>query len=358
MQHLDLYDVLAVAARVMRCDPDAAIRRTDLEVVGQVLMDVTSPLWRDELAESAAVLLSGLVRRRPFAGPNRTIAIAVVLQLAGVNGADLELEPVEELDDLLDRIKDDRVATPEVVKVLGGRLRPREATAVSVSTFGRQNKVRCEEVGMFEKFTERAQRVMVLAQEEARTLSHNYIGTEHLLLGILAEGEGVAAKSLATLGISTAAVRASVVETIGRGETEPSNNVPFTPRAKKVLELSNREALHLGHAYLGTEHLLLGLIREGKGVAAQVLVKLGVDLPKLQQQVLNWLDRRQRAESAVAGFLAEGSEHSGTFSWATPGRRLHLLGELKSLLDENERLHQEVARLRDKLRQNNVDPDA
>ena len=136
---------------------------------------------------------------------------------------------------------------------------------------------------VFERFTDRARRVVVLAQEEARQLSHSYIGTEHVLLGLIHEGEGVAAKALESLGISLEAVRGQVEEIIGRGGSAPSGHIPFTPRAKKVLELSLREALQLGHNYIGTEHILLGLIREGEGVAAQVLVKLGADLSRVRQ---------------------------------------------------------------------------
>ena len=139
---------------------------------------------------------------------------------------------------------------------------------------------------MFERFTDRARRVVVLAQEEARMLNHNYIGTEHILLGLIHEGEGVAAKALESLGISLDAVRQQVEEIIGQGQQAPSGHIPFTPRAKKVLELSLREALQLGHNYIGTEHILLGLIREGDGVAAQVLVKLGADLNRVRQQVI------------------------------------------------------------------------
>ena len=139
---------------------------------------------------------------------------------------------------------------------------------------------------MFERFTDRARRVVVLAQEEAGMLNHNYIGTEHLLLGLIGEGEGVAAKALQSLGISLDAVRQQVEEIIGQGQQAPSGHIPFTPRAKKVLELADREARALGHNYVGTEHLLLGLIREGDGVAAQVLVNLGADLNRVRQQVI------------------------------------------------------------------------
>ncbi|HSK55736.1 MAG TPA: ATP-dependent Clp protease ATP-binding subunit [Jiangellales bacterium] len=155
---------------------------------------------------------------------------------------------------------------------------------------------------MFERFTDRARRVVVLAQEEARMLNHNYIGTEHILLGLIHEGEGVAAKALESLGISLEAVRQQVEEIIGQGQQAPSGHIPFTPRAKKVLELSLREALQLGHNYIGTEHILLGLIREGEGVAAQVLVKLGADLNRVRQQVIQLLSGYQGGkEAATAG---------------------------------------------------------
>jgi ATP-dependent Clp protease ATP-binding subunit ClpC len=151
---------------------------------------------------------------------------------------------------------------------------------------------------MFERFTDRARRVVVLAQEEARMLNHNYIGTEHILLGLIHEGEGVAAKALESLGISLEAVRSQVEEIIGQGQAAPTGHIPFTPRAKKVLELSLREALQLGHNYIGTEHILLGLIREGEGVAAQVLQKLGAEFERVRQVVIELLDGYSGEESA------------------------------------------------------------
>jgi ATP-dependent Clp protease ATP-binding subunit ClpC len=154
---------------------------------------------------------------------------------------------------------------------------------------------------MFERFTDRARRVVVLAQEEARMLNHNYIGTEHILLGLIHEGEGVAAKALESMGISLEAVRSQVEEIIGQGQAAPTGHIPFTPRAKKVLELSLREALQLGHNYIGTEHILLGLIREGEGVAAQVLQKLGADLNRVRQQVIQLL----------SGYTGKGEPQSG-----------------------------------------------
>jgi len=154
---------------------------------------------------------------------------------------------------------------------------------------------------LFEKFTDKARRVVVLAQEEAKLLNHNYIGTEHILLGLIHEGEGVAAKALEALGINLEQVREQVQEIIGQGQQAPSGHIPFTPRAKKVLELSLREALQLGHSYIGTEHLLLGLIREGEGVAAQVLTKLGADTNKVRQQVIQLLSGYQGKEAVSVG---------------------------------------------------------
>ena len=188
---------------------------------------------------------------------------------------------------------------------------------------------------MFERFTDRARRVVVLAQEEARMLNHNYIGTEHILLGLIHEGEGVAAKALESLGISLEAVRSQVEEIIGQGQQAPSGHIPFTPRAKKVLELSLREALQLGHNYIGTEHILLGLIREGEGVAAQVLVKLGADLPRVRQQVIQLLSGfqgddsegpggpEQRPVGATSGQrVAEGNHQAGSLVLDQFGRNL------------------------------------
>ncbi|MEK9578252.1 MAG: Clp protease N-terminal domain-containing protein, partial [Aquiluna sp.] len=154
---------------------------------------------------------------------------------------------------------------------------------------------------MFEKFTDKARRVVVLAQEEAKLLNHNYIGTEHILLGLIREGEGVAAKALEALNINLEQVREQVQDIIGQGQQSPSGHIPFTPRAKKVLELSLREALQLGHSYIGTEHLLLGLIREGEGVAAQVLTKLGADTNKVRQQVIQLLSGFQGKETVSVG---------------------------------------------------------
>src|SRR6188474_1135572 len=186
---------------------------------------------------------------------------------------------------------------------------------------------------MFERFTDRARRVVVLAQEEARLLNHNYIGTEHILLGLIHEGEGVAAKALESLGISLEAVRSQVEEIIGQGGSSPSGHIPFTPRAKKVLELSLREALQLGHNYIGTEHILLGLIREGEGVAAQVLVKLGADLSRVRQQVIQLLSGYAGQKEGQGGQGGSSGEQqpSGSLVLDQFGRNLTQLARDKKL---------------------------
>jgi ATP-dependent Clp protease ATP-binding subunit ClpC len=166
---------------------------------------------------------------------------------------------------------------------------------------------------LFERFTDRARRVLVLAQEEARDLNHAFIGTEHILLGLIREGEGVAAKALDALGVTFDVVREKVEEAIGANANPSPGSPPFTPRAKKVLELSLREALQLGHSYIGTEHMLLGLVREGDGVAAQVLNDLGADMARVRTQVIQMMSGQAGKESGVPSGSGQksGPEESG-----------------------------------------------
>jgi ATP-dependent Clp protease ATP-binding subunit ClpA len=249
---------------------------------------------------------------------------------------------------------------------------------------------------MFERFTDRARRVVVLAQEEARLLNHNYVGTEHILLGLIQESQGVAAKALESLGISLEAVRAQVEEIIGQGQSAPTGHIPFTPRAKKVLELSLREAKQLGHDYIGTEHILLGLIREGEGVAAQVLVRLGGDLSRVRQQVVQLLggyavggeeavararlvrmtvpEEFREAEEQLAQVRRqkEAAIDAEEFERAAGLRdqERQLLArvaeqeqawtagvDLGAVIQENQHLHREVERLRELLGRHGIEPD-
>src|SRR6266498_3490543 len=228
-------------------------------------------------------------------------------------------------------------------------------------------------IEVFERFTDRARQIVVLAQEEARRLNHNYLGTEHLLLGLVHEGEGVAARALESLGISLGSVRQQVEEIIGQGQQAPAGHIPFTPRANKVIELAQREANDLGHNYIGTEHLLLGLVREGEGVAAQVLVKLGADLAGVREQVVHLLHGpagsvvlgqvRREKESAIdaqdfetAAALRDKEKDlltsmaSREREWtADAADRLSLAGEIGQV-------NAELERLRAVLREHGIEP--
>jgi ATP-dependent Clp protease ATP-binding subunit ClpA len=248
--------------------------------------------------------------------------------------------------------------------------------------------MRKQPAGRFRRFTDRARRAVQLAQEEAQLLRHGYVGTEHVLLGLLYEGQGVAAKALESMGVSREDVRAQVVEIIGRGQSPPASQTPFTPRAKAVLELSLREAVALGHHYIGTEHLLLGLLREGQGVAAQVLVRVGADLGRVRERVLAVLtgeceQEGSRAQSATdlvdaAEELAQVQRQkdaaftTGDLDRAAALRdrerllladKLRLEEELTAgvhgqvLIAENQRLYRELDRLRGLLREHGIEPD-
>lgn len=195
---------------------------------------------------------------------------------------------------------------------------------------------------MFERYTDRARRVIVLAQEEARMLNHNYIGTEHLLLGLLKEDGGVAGNALESLGISLEAVREKVEELIGRGKDTPEGHIAYTPRVKKVLELSLREALQLNHNYIGTEHILLALIREGEGVAAQVLVELGADLNRTRNQVLSLLSSSPQVQEAPSE-----PEQEPTPTW--PSRRSVLETERARLLPAASTIEKRLAAIDEEL---------
>ncbi len=252
---------------------------------------------------------------------------------------------------------------------------------------------RTQRKGLFQRLTDRARRSMALAQDEARLLRHNYIGTEHLLLGLLHEGDGVAARALESMGISLDGARGQVKEIIGRGNDSPAGHIPYTPRAKKVLELSLREALQLGHHYVGTEHVLLGLLREGQGVAAQVLTRLGAEHAQVREHILGLLagECKQAGSDTLLVRLAvpdelldaadqladvrqqkEAALDAGDFERAAALRdresqlladKLRLEGyltggvDIDAVITDNQRAHREIDRLRGLLRQHGIEPD-
>jgi hypothetical protein len=340
---LDLAGLVVVASRTLDLEPEEVLAagEFDFAAAEQVLAEAGPA---DVLQQSAAILLHGLVTRRPFGPRSDEVALMAALQLLGLNLWRDDLGPPEAVRELLDRVAAGDADVDEVTAWLYGyRAEAGEWSVVRrVGPARRLRRMRRgEERGaMFERFTNRARRVVVLAQEEARVLNHNYIGTEHLLLGLIHEGEGVAAQVLESLGISLEAVRREVEEVVGEGTEAPTGHIPFTPRAKRVIELSLREALQLRCHYIGTEHILLGLIREGQGMAAQVLVKLGADLPGVRQQVVQLLaEGRAEVEAADENLEAE------------------IVAAIDTVFTENRDLRAEVRRLRELLRRHGIEPD-
>jgi Clp amino terminal domain, pathogenicity island component len=346
VRSLDLADLVVVASRTLGLEPPEVLASAefDLAAAEQVLAEAR----RAQLPpRSAAILLHGLVTRRPFGRRSDEVALMAALQLLALNLWRGDLGPPEAVRRLLDRVAAGDADVEELTAWLYG-YRPETGEWSVLGRIGRPRRLRRvrrkEERGaMFERFTNRARRAVVLAQEEARLLNHNYIGTEHLLLGLIHEGEGVAAEALEALGLSLEAVRREVEEIIGQGQSAPTGHIPFTPRAKKVLELSLREAKQLRCNYIGTEHILLGLVREGQGVAAKVLVKLGADLPRVRQQVTQLLsgyaDGEEGAEAVEENLEAE------------------IVAAIDSVFAENRDLRAEVRRLRALLRVHGIEPD-
>jgi hypothetical protein len=346
VRSLDLADLVVVASRTLGLEPEEVLAagEFDLAAAEQVLAEA----GRDDVPQrSAAILLHGLVTRRPFGRRSDEVALMAALQVLALNHWTGDLGPPEAARKLLDRVAAGDADVNEVTAWLyGHQAEAGEWSAVGwIGRAGRLRRMRRgkERGAMFERFTNRARRVVVLAQEEARLLNHNYIGTEHILLGLIHEGEGVAAGALESLDVSLEAVRARVEEIIGQGQETPTGHIPFTPRAKKVLELSLREAKQLHHNYVGTEHILLGLVREGEGVAAQVLAKLGADLPRVRQQVIQLL-------SGYAGG-EEGAER------VEETLEAEIVAAIDTVFAENRDLRREVRRLRELLRSHGIEPD-
>jgi Clp amino terminal domain, pathogenicity island component len=394
VNRLDLADLVVIAGRVLGSDPDEVLAVADLEAAGEVLAEADRC---QVLQWSAATLLHGLATRRPFGPRSTEVALLAALQLLGLNLYQVnDLGPPQAVRTLLDRTAAGAADVDELAAWLYGLLPEISLPTGPLQLVRRWRPRRGEEGGgrMFDRFTDRARHVVVLAQEEARLLNHNYIGTEHLLLGLIHEQQGVAAKALESLSVSLEAVRSEVQEIIGQGPSAPVGRIPFTPRTKKVLELSLREAKQLGHNYIGTEHILLGLIREGQGVAAQVLVKLGAELPRVRQQVIQVLTgfaaeevsaRTRLVRMTVPGDLRELEEQLAQVrrhkqaaidaedldqASALRDREKQLLTaltrreqewtagvDLAAVIQENRNLHREVERLRELLRQHGIQPD-
>jgi hypothetical protein len=324
MRPLEVPDLVVVATRVLELDPDEALELIDLDVAARA---VRLARCAGPPEEAAARLLRALLHHRPLARRNAEVAVVATLQLLALNGRELVIDRPAALRDLVQGLSAGSLSQRDAASWIGARLgRYKEAgmrKKIGISRlWGEQEPCR----------TPRERRSVELAREEARGLGHGYVGTEHLLLGLIREGEGVAALALTRLNVDADAVRREIEAIVGRIEEPAPETLPFTPRAKKVLALSEREARRLSHGYIGTEHVLLALVREGEGLAAQILVKLGVDFAGLVEEVM----RIMRGGHPPVDVLRDG---------------------LGNLFDEYERLRDEVVRLRALLRQHGIEPD-
>jgi prophage maintenance system killer protein len=337
----DVADLITIAARVLEIDTGDAIDLIDVPAAESAL-DEARNRHGAPAEQVAAALLTELIRHRPLPRGNRQVALLAMLQFLGQQGLGLNLQPATAARDLVAGISAGTLAEPAVTGWVAGRLRPLDGKEAGIMRRLTRRR-NCEPLavtaraGKFPHLTDRAYRAVTMAQAEAAALNHNYLGTEHLLLGLLGIDDGVAAKVLTRLGISAPEVRSEIEQIIGRGTAPPAGEPPFTPRSKKVLDLANREARRLGHNYVGTEHLLLGVVREGAGLAAQILGRLGADRAAIVQALMPVLS---------------GADHA-----SRQHRRALLTSELTALLDDNDRLHAEVERLRTLLRQHGIEPD-
>ena len=401
---LEVADLVVIASRTLKLDTDRVLDLLDPTAADQALAQARSGAGSDDPASRAAWLLHALVRQRPLRRGNQQVALAAMLQFLALNGWEVNLDPPETTRTAVAELEAGRLDAGDVTDWLAPRLRLDDHAATCAKEAPMRRwlplvaemklaTLRRQPTGMFRRFTDRARRAVQLAQEQARLLNHNYVGTEHLLLGLLSEGEGVAAKALASLGISLEAVRAQVEELIGHGPSAPAGHIPFTPRAKKALALSLREALQLGHNYIGTEHLLLGLAREGEGVAAELLIGFGAGHARLRDQVLQVLTGegeragawtrlvrmtvpadlhdydeqiaqvRREKETAIdardfGAAAALRDQEKQLLADKLRREREWMAGvDVQAVIAENQRVYRELERLRALLHQHGIEPD-
>ena len=399
---LDVADLVVIASRTLGVDTGLVLDLLDPAAAQSVLARARPGGQPGDPAGRAAALLHALLRERPLRRGNQQVALAATLQFLALNGWDVDPDP--QIAGLVAGLAAGTLDTPAAAAWLAPRLRAagRSATLVKEAPMRPRRPLtekikmatrRTQPRGMFRRFTDRARRAVHLAREEALLLRHDHVGTEHLLLGLLYEGEGVAAHVLESLGISREEVRGQVDAIIGHGQGLPAGDIPFTPAARRALKLSRQESLQLGHHYVGTEHLLLGLLGEGEGVAAQVLTRLGVGHARVRERALDLLaGRRGQADPqadpaapAVPADLARVTEQLAQLrrqrqaaldagdldaAAALRDRERQLLADklrlehrwtadvdVQAVIADNQRLHRELDRLRDLLRQHGIEPD-
>jgi len=452
---LEVADLVVIASRTLGLDTAAALELVDPAAAELALGQVRPDSEPGDLARPAAVLLCALVRGRPLRRGNRQVALAAVLQFLTLNGQEMNPDPPEAVAAMIAAIASGGPSLAEVAAWLASRLRPTaqmqaraaaidellasgaledhagsgaDAIQAELDKFGRtaadkkegpmrarpalplaerirKATTRRQPTGPLRRFTDEARQSVQIAGEEARLLRHSYVGTEHLLLGLVAEEEGLAAQALKSLGLSLAEIRHQVTEIATPGQDAPSHQFPFTPQARRVLELSLREALSLGHHYIGTEHLLLGLLGEERGIAARVLTGLGADHDRVRERLVDLINQTQHAKrergqalQATLAALADTQEQLNQVrarkeaaldaedfeaarvlrdqerellaERARMERRVEAASEtagvipgildedvLQAVLNENQQLLREVDRLRGLLRDHGIEPD-
>jgi Clp amino terminal domain, pathogenicity island component len=403
---LEVADLVVIAGRTLGLDTGQVLDLLDAAAAEHALGQARPGSAPGDPATCAAALLHALVRQRPLRRGNQQVALAAMLQFLALNGWDMDPDPPGPVAAMVTQLATGTLGTRDVADWLAPRLRSggraatrvkeapmREQPALPLAERIKRATMRTRGRSVFTRFTDRARRVVVLAQVEARELGHGFVGTQHLLLGLLVEGEGVAALVLESLGISLEEVRDRVEEIVGRGQGTPAGRIPFTPSAKQVLERSAREALHLGHTYIGTEHLLLSLLAEADGVTAQVLAGRGADYALVRERVVAVLTgryeqadpktrlvrlpvpagvadvteqlrqvQRQKTAAFEAGDLDSAAALRGR-ERQLRAEKLRLEAEWAAAVDvpaviaENQRVHRELDRLRDLLRQHGIEPD-
>ncbi|MCW2907400.1 MAG: ATP-dependent Clp protease [Actinomycetia bacterium] len=325
MTPIDLGALVVIAARALGEDVPVVLDLLDVAAAEAALAEAGSGSagTRPAEAEASAALLSALVRHRPLARGNEQAAVLTTVTFLAVNGWQVDLEPAEDTAAVLADLAAGQRSAADLAAWLSprisgyrailsppGALPASEAPAAPAPAQttppakeapmhgwlpNLRRTARRKGDLMFRRFSPRAREVIISAQQEARALHHNYIGTEHILLGLLRDREGGAGRALHVLGISPETVREQILDIIGEGNQDPAGHIPLTPRTKRVLELAVREAVQLGHLYVGTEHILLGLVREGDGVGWHVLSRLGVTVPRVRNQVLELVNQDRRA---------------------------------------------------------------
>ena len=285
MNPLDVADLVVIAGKTLDLDSQAALDRLDLSAAQTAVSEAAPAADSGDPALAAAALLAALIRHRPRDTDTDAVAVAAATTFLALNGWQADLDPPEAVREVVAALGGGRLDVAGLTTWLAPRLSqpPSKEAPMSGWLPGRSKNRR--KTSPFQRFSPGARETVIASQEEARSLRHGYVGTEHLLLGLLRQNDGVAAQALRAAGISTDAVRTEVLDIIGHGHKVVRGHVPFTNRAKTVLQIAVREARNMGHMYIGTEHLLLALLREGHGVACQVLSKLGADADTLRQHL-------------------------------------------------------------------------